>query len=118
MLIKKKKQQTRNFLWHLGSGKSSTADVSVLLLSAKDLQTGQKRRVQPRLQSTQRAGAEHELLTRLFSFSFHILVKKKALLIQVPQASAGMGPICSVVFSVEWHVCGLDLVCGVVKHPG
>lgn len=97
MLIKKK--QTHNFLWHLGSGKSSTADVSVLLLSAKDLQTGQKRRVQPRLRSTQRAGAEHELLTRLFSFSFHILVKKKALLIQVPQASAGMGP-SALLFSL------------------
>lgn len=42
-----------DFLWCWGSAKPSAADVSVLLLSAKDLQTGQKRRVQPRLQSTQ-----------------------------------------------------------------
>lgn len=102
MLIKK--IPTHNFLWCWGSGKSSTADVSVLLLSSKDLQTVQKIRVQPRLQNTQRVGAEHEFLTRLFSFSFHILVKKKVLLILVPQASAGMGAhvLCCLLY---WMAC-------------
>lgn len=38
------------------------------------------------------------------------------LLIPAPQASAGMGVHLLCLLFVVWHVCGLDLVCGVVKH--
>lgn len=84
-------------LWHWGSAKPSAAEVRVLLLSAKDLETGQKRRVQPRLQSIRRGGAEHKHHA-IFFFIF-ILIGEKKLLISEPQASAGRGARLLCLFS-------------------
>lgn len=87
----------------------SAAEVSAALLSAKDLETGQKRRVQRRLQRIQRGGAEHEC-----HFLFLILIKRREnhFWFQSPGPQPGRGPICSgIIFFllrgmfVVWNWC-------------
>lgn len=112
-------KNTHVFLRCWGSAKPSAAAVSVLLLSAKDLRTARKRWVQPRLQSTQRGGAGHEHFIKLFSFFISYSSKaeeKSAFDSSPPGLSWAGGPSVLFVFFVVRHVCGLDLVCGVVKH--